>query len=93
MKQLVGSEVELYAALRSGAELGTAVPAVLDILERDPLASAGYFRGDLLRALIDLTPDFWRRNRELFRRYQGTIRAGAIARRSLPCEERMEFWS
>ncbi|MEO7218823.1 MAG: contact-dependent growth inhibition system immunity protein [Gemmatimonadaceae bacterium] len=93
MKQLIENEIELYAALRTCAELGTAVPAALDVLERDPLASAGYFRGDLLRALIDLPPDFWRRNRELFRRYQGAVRAGAIARRSLPSGERMEFWS
>lgn len=93
MKQLIEYENELYAALRSGADLDTIVPAALGVLERDPLASAGYFRGDLLRALIDLPPGFWRRNRDLFRRYQAAVRAGAIARRSLPSEERMEFWS
>lgn len=93
MKQLIEDETGLYAALRTGADLGNAVPAALDVLDRDPLASAGYFRGDLLRALIDLPPEFWRRNRELFRRYQAAVRAGAIARRCLPREERMEFWS
>jgi hypothetical protein len=93
MKQCIGSEAELLSALRRHEDLGDVVPVVLDALERDPLASAGRFRGDLLRALIDLPAEFWRHDHGLFRRYQAVLRAGAIARRSLPSSERMAFWT
>ena len=93
MKHCVESEAELFAALRCHDELGDVVPTVLDMLERDPLASAGYFRGDLLRALIDLPAEFWGQDQRSFQRYQAVLRAGAIARRSLPSAERMAFWT
>jgi hypothetical protein len=93
MKQCIGSETDLLNALRRQSDLNDVVPAVLDVLERDPLTSAGYFRGDLLRALIDLPAEFWRRDHGSFRRYQAALRAGAIARRSLPSSERMAFWT
>jgi hypothetical protein len=92
MKQLIHNETDLYAALHHGAELDVVVPMTLDVVERDPLASAGFFRGDLLRALIDLPAGFWHKDPDLFRRYQAAVRAGAIARRSLSSDERMEFW-
>ncbi len=93
MKLCTGTESDLLRALQSRADLSDVVPVVLDVLECDPLASAGYFRGDLLRALIDLPADFWRRERVSFQRYQAAVRAGAIARRALPSAERMAFWT
>ncbi|MEO6864457.1 MAG: contact-dependent growth inhibition system immunity protein [Gemmatimonadaceae bacterium] len=93
MKLCIGSESDLLRALQSGTDPGDVVPVVLDVLECDPLASAGYFRGDLLRALIDLPANFWRRDRVSFARYQAAVRAGAIARRGLPSAERMAFWT
>lgn len=93
MKQCIGSDTELLWALQRGTELREIVPIVLDVLERDPLASAGFFRGDLLRALIGLPAEFWRREPVSFHRYQAAVRAGAIARLSLPSAERMAFWT
>lgn len=84
---------KLLTALRRHTELPSAVPTVLGILEREPLASAGVFRGDLLRALIDLPAEFWHHEPALFRRYQNVVRAGAIARMSLPRDDRMAFWT
>ena len=69
------------------------VPLVLGILDDDPLATAGYFRGDLLRAVIDLPSEFWRREQVSFRRYQQVVRVGALARRALTSSERMRFWT
>ena len=93
MKLCIENEAELYFALRNFRDLLDAVPRVLDVLEHDPLASAGFFRGDLLRALMDLPTEFWGSNTGLFRRYQSVVRAGALARRELPSAERMEFWA
>jgi|GEM_PF-1707360 len=93
MKQCFGSEADLLRALRRGTDLHDVVPAVLDTLRHDPLASAGYFRGDMLRALIELPSAFWRDKPVLFQRYQTVVRAGAIARRKLPSAERMAFWT
>jgi hypothetical protein len=92
-KQRAEHGTDLLTALQRRTKLSETVPAVLDVLEHDPLASAGYFRGDLLRALIDLPPEFWRHNHISFQRYQAVVRAGAIARRSLPSAERMAFWT
>jgi hypothetical protein len=89
----VHDPANLYAALRQRRNLADVIPLVLDVLEQDPLASAGAFRGDLLRTLIDLPAEFWRRDEQSFRRYQAAVRAGAAARRELPADERMEFWS
>ena len=86
-------EADLFRALLLRADLDQVVPSVIERLERDPLASAGYFHGDLLRALIELPADFWRKRVELFSRYQTVVRAGAVARRSLPATERLEFWT
>ena len=93
MKQCIGSDADLLRSLHHGTELYDVVPVVLEILERDPLASAGCFRGDLLRAVIELPSHFWRHEPALFRRYQAVVRAGAIARRELPSAERMAFWT
>jgi len=96
MKLCIENDAELYFALRNFSDirdLRDAVPRVLDVLEQDPLASAGFFRGDLLRALMDVPTEFWGANSAFFRRYQAVVRAGALARRALPTAERMEFWA
>jgi len=93
MKQCAGSDADLLIALHHRAQLDDVVPAVLDVLERDPLTSAGSFRGDLLRALIDLPPEVWHRDPASFQRYKSAVRAGAVARLSLPRSERMAFWT
>ena len=89
----VRSDDDLFIALRHRTQLDDVVPIVLDVLETDPLASAGHFPGDLLRALIELPAEFWRHRNTSFHRYQEAVRAGAIARRGLPVSERMRFWT
>jgi contact-dependent growth inhibition (CDI) system CdiI-like immunity protein len=93
MTDCTGSEVKLFRALQRRTDLDQVVPAALDVLERDPLVSASRFRGDLLRALIDLPAGFWHRDCASFARYQTVLRAAARARRELPAAERMAFWS
>jgi hypothetical protein len=87
------SEKELAHAIARGLCLRPLVQRLLDIVEADPLASAGWFSGDLLRSLIDVPEWFWRQNAESDRRYRDALRAGATARRNLPMDQRMEFWS
>lgn len=93
MKQFTGIDADLLIALHSRTRLHDVVPMVLDVLEQDPLASAGSFRGDLLRALIELPPEVWHRDPVSFQRYKSAVRAGAVARLSLPRSERMAFWT
>lgn len=87
------SETELLDALVSRTDLDDVVPEVLDLLDHDPLASAGLFPGDLLRAMIDLPSVYWSRRARLFARYQSAVRAGAVARRALPVSDQMSFWT
>lgn len=86
------SRMEMLDALRSGASLPTVVPMALVILEQDPLATAGLFEGDLLRALMELDGSFWSRHGVLYDRYRTAVRRGALARRAMPAELRCEFW-
>lgn len=83
----------LLQALVQGSLLTDAVPRTLSILERAPLASAGCFRGDLLRGLMAVPASFWSRNPELYQRYRIVLHDGAALRWSLAPEERDEFWS
>jgi hypothetical protein len=69
------------------------IPIAVEIVEQNPLASAGRFRGDLLRALMEVPDSFWRRNPALYERYRAALRAGAAQRRELSPEEQLEFWS
>jgi hypothetical protein len=87
------STLDLLAALVQVSRLPVVVPAALEIVERDPLTSAGCFRGDLLRGLMEVPGAFWGRYPDLHDRYLGALRAGAAARRRLAYDERMEFWS
>jgi hypothetical protein len=68
------------------------VPLALELLDRDPLASGGCFRGDILRALMELPGQFWWRYQELWEKYRSALRAAALARRRLPTHEQLEFW-
>ena len=83
---------EVLAALVAGAELSAAVPLALDLVERDPLLSAGRFPGDLLRGLMAVPGQLWGRHPWMYERYQAALRAGAALRRHLPVEQRMAFW-
>ena len=83
---------EVLAALVAGAELSAAVPLALDLVERDPLLSAGRFPGDLLRGLMAVPGQLWGRHPWMYERYQAALRAGAVLRRHLPLEQRMAFW-
>ncbi|MDQ2889033.1 MAG: contact-dependent growth inhibition system immunity protein [Gemmatimonadota bacterium] len=93
MNDCLTVEGEILDDIVSRTNLDTAVPAALAMLEREPLRSAGFFPGDLLRALIDLPSAFWGRRGTLFGRYQSVVRAGAIARRMLPDAEQRAFWT
>ena len=87
------SREELLTSLINGWRLPIVVPAVLEIVEREPLATAGGFGGDLLRGLMEVPGSFWSGNPRLFARYRAAVRAGALARRALPVDVRSEFWN
>jgi hypothetical protein len=87
------SRRDLLMALLTGTSLMAAVPITLAIVEQDPLASGGCFSGDLVRGLMEVSGHFWSRHQRLYERYVQALRAAAGARRLLPREQRMEFWS
>lgn len=84
---------DLLSALLEGEHLMAVVPITLAIVEQDPLASAGCFRGDLMRGLMEISGNFWGRRPQLYDRYIAALRASASQRRALPRDQRMEFWS
>jgi hypothetical protein len=82
----------LLTMLVHGLYLEAVVPLALIVVERDPLATVGQFRGDLLRGLMEVPGGFWGRYPTLFDRYRSALRAAAALRRQLPHEARMQFW-
>ena len=84
---------ELTHAIARGLCLTPLVDRTLDIVEAHPLATAGWFAGDLLRSLVDVPEWFWRRHPDMHERYRAVLRAAAVARRDLPPDQRMEFWT
>jgi hypothetical protein len=84
---------ELTHAIARGLCLAPLVRRALDLVETQPLASAGWFAGDLLRGLVDVPQWFWRRHSEMHDRYRAVLREAAAARRNLPPEQRMDFWN
>ena len=82
----------LYNALGAPVPERSDILSAIALLEREPLASAGEFPGDLLRRLIDLPAAVWAREHELHPRYCEIVRTAALARRSLPEKERRAFW-
>ena len=83
---------DLLVALVRGSHLGAVVPAALDLVHQDPLASVGHFRGDLLRGLMEVPGSFWGGHPGLFDRYRDALRAAAMLRRTLPPDQRLDFW-
>jgi hypothetical protein len=87
------SQKETAHAVARGLYLPPLVRRLLDHVCANPLASAGWFIGDVLRCLMEIPPWFWRREPELYDRYRDVVRAAAAARRYLPAEKRLEFWN
>ena len=83
---------DLLVALVHGSRLDATVPAALEVVDQDPLASAGHFRGDVLRGLMEVPGNFWGRHPQLFDRYRNALRTAAMLRRALPPDERLDFW-
>ena len=83
---------DLLAALVDGSCLGAVVPMALDRIGVDPLASAGLFAGDFLRALMEVPASYWGRHPRQYTRYQAALRTGAARRRQLPADQRAAFW-
>lgn len=83
---------DLLVALVHGWCLSVVVPMTLDLVEDDPLASAGQFAGDLVRALMEVPGYYWGRHPRQYARYRAALRASAQRRRELSPEERMAFW-
>ena len=86
-------ERDILVALLNRTRLEIAVPEALDLVAHDPLIAVHSFRGDLLRGLMEVPDQFWRRHAILYDQYRDAVRAGAKARRILPTEVRLEFWS
>ena len=84
---------ELLTALVKGTCTDSDVRAALAVVSGDPLARVYAFRGDLLRALMEVPNAFWGRHPALYEEYRQVVRAGALARRDLPKETKEEFWS
>ncbi|HEU4565995.1 MAG TPA: contact-dependent growth inhibition system immunity protein [Gemmatimonadaceae bacterium] len=82
----------LLLSLVSGASLEAVVPLALEVVERDPLATAGRFRGDILRALMEVPGAHWARHPAHYDRYRAALRAAASQRRGQPPDEQMRFW-
>lgn len=92
-RDLEMSRAELLAALLRGACLTAVVPLALAIVVREPLVRAVSFEGDLLRALMEVGGDFWARHPQLYDQYRSAVRDAAAARRRLPLDSRLRFWS
>ena len=86
-------ERDLLLALVNRTQLEIVVPQALDLVAHDPLIAVHSFRGDLLRGLMEVPDQFWRRHAILYEQYRAAVRAGAKARRGLPTEAQLVFWS
>jgi hypothetical protein len=84
---------ELIARLVNGTCTDADVRRALTLVQADPLARIYAFRGDVLRALMEVPNAFWGRHPALYDQYREVVRAGALARRDLPTETKEEFWS
>lgn len=87
------AERDLLIALVNRTRLEVAVPQALDLVAHDPLIAVHSFRGDLLRALMEVPDQFWGQHAILYERYRDAVRTAAKARLSLPAEVRLGFWS
>lgn len=82
----------LFNALGAGEWQAGVLRRTIECLERDPLAAAGAFPGDLLRRLMELPPRVWVGEPALYLRYRAVLRAAALARRNAPDAVRRGFW-
>jgi hypothetical protein len=82
----------LFNALGSDRVDQAVLLRTIELLETDPLDSAGEFPGDMLRRLMDLPAHAWTGQAELHARYREVIRAGALARRGMQEHLRVAFW-
>lgn len=83
----------LLAALVDGTCTESDIRQALGTLATDPLVRVYAFRGDLLRALMEVPNAVWARHPGLYEQYREAVRAGALARRDLPADRKEEFWS
>lgn len=83
----------IIVSLINGTCSESEVRLALTTLDFDPLTRVYAFRGDLLRALMEVPNAFWGRHPDLYEIYRETVRAGALARRDSPPETKAEFWS
>ena len=83
----------LLAALVNGTCSECDIEDALAVVAADPLVRVYAFRGDLLRALMEVPNAVWGHHPTLYRQYREAVRAGALARRDLPAERKEEFWS
>lgn len=83
---------DVLDALINGWSLPVVVPVAIEVTEGDPLATAGRFRGDILRGLMEVPGHFWSCHPPLYERYRGVLRTGAVRRRGMTPEERIQFW-
>jgi len=84
---------ELLTALISRQHLESVVPRALEVVADEPLIMVHNFYGDLLRGLMDVPDEFWRRHPNLYEQYRSAVRSAAQARLKLPAETRLAFWS
>jgi hypothetical protein len=83
----------VLAALVNGTCNASEIRDALATLAPDPLVRVYAFRGDLLRALMEVPNAVWGRHPSLYDEYREAVRAGALARRDLPAKRKEEFWS
>ena len=91
MNELTGEDILI--GLVHHWSLSSLVPKALDLVDGDPLASGGWFRGDYVRALMEVPGAFWAGHPALYDRYRAALRANAATRRHLAYPEQAEFWS
>jgi hypothetical protein len=77
--------------LVGGRRLAIVVPAALELVEREPLASGGFFRGDILRGLMEVPGHFWWRSPDLLERYACALQAAVTLRLSLTAADWARF--
>jgi hypothetical protein len=73
-KPLAQFDVEdLRIVIGQGMSLPYLIPLALEVLEEDPLADGDFFRGDLLKAVLDGGQEYWSSRPELVQRLRKII--------------------
>lgn len=82
----VGEELgveELRLLIGRQKSLHRYVPRALDLLEANPLAEGDYYPGDLLHAVLQVDPEYWRANRAEWERADEIVESLAFAQARL----------